>query len=243
MKAKWWSCVLGLLCMPAEVILKSYTASQSPSSISYVRVNSSMEIECSSNLEKPTGLSFKRHFLGDEQILYLFYGDGAGKLTKKATFKERIDVIQNQPKTGDHRKVRIKLFQMGRNDTDLYYCSWTYMNETNYVELSLESNGTVIIVSEHGPEIKGSDHALEMTLIYSSIAAFTFILIVIIGIMTVRCRRFKKDFTPDRPYAPPLPPRPSRAPRPIQPGNIYPQEPNPYHCPYMMTSTNDYGIW
>ncbi|KAM4526292.1 uncharacterized protein V3H82_000706 [Fundulus diaphanus] len=244
MKAKWWSCVLGLLCMPAGVILDPWTAFQSPSSISNVRVNSSLEIRCTTTLESPVGLSLKRHFLKDEQILYLSFGNGDGfKDTKAEKFKNRTGITREQPNQGVKYSFKLQLSLLGLEDTDLYYCRWTYFDEVTYRHIDLDSNGTVIIVREDGPVTECSNSTVDLTLICLSIAACTTILLIFVGAVMVRCTRFKKRFTPGRPYAPPLPPRPPRPPRPSQPQHPYLQQQNVHHCPYMMTSTNNYGSW
>ncbi|XP_043958067.1 uncharacterized protein LOC122822973 [Gambusia affinis] len=245
MKAKWWSSVLALLCMPAEVILSTWTASQSPISISNVWINSSLEIKCSTSLENLSGLSLKRRFLGDELILYLNFDKGV--VTKNTTmdkFQNRISMSKEQLDPGARYTFKLQLSLLGLEDTDLYYCSWAYIDE-QYNNVNLESNGTVVIVREGRPAKECSVRTVDLTLICLSIAAFTGVFLMIIGLMIVRCRRFKKNFTPFRGYAPPLPPRPSRPPRPPrpnQPRNIYTQQQQTVdHCPYMMTSTQNYG--
>ncbi|MED6232742.1 hypothetical protein ATANTOWER_001805 [Ataeniobius toweri] len=244
MKAKVWSCVLGLLCMPAEVILNTWTASQSPLTISNVRVNSSLEIICTISLENPTGLALKRRFLGNTEIIYLSFQNGV--VTKNTTaekFRNRIGITQEQLDPGVRYKFKLQLSLLGLDDTDLYYCHWTYIKNPTYVILHVESNGTVIIVREHGPVEQCSDHTVDLTLICMSIVAFTALSFIFVGVMIMRCRKFKKRFTPGRPYAPPLPPRRPQPPRPNHSWPIYPQQQTAHHCPYMMTSTNDYGIW
>ncbi|XP_027886055.1 uncharacterized protein LOC114152368 [Xiphophorus couchianus] len=244
MKAKWWSCLLALLCMPAVVTLNTWTASQSPLSISNVWINSSLEIKCSTSLENLSGLSLKRRFLGDEQILYLNFDKGV--VTKNTTvdkFQNRISITKEQLDPGARYKFKLQLSLLGLEDTDLYYCSWAYIDE-QYNNVNLESNGTVIIVREGGPMEECSSRTVDLTLIYLSIVAFTGVFLMSIGLMIVKCRRFKKNFTPFRGYAPPLPPRPSRPPKPNQPRNIYTQQQQTVdHCPYMMTSTQNYGIF
>ncbi|XP_008436016.1 uncharacterized protein LOC103481953 [Poecilia reticulata] len=244
MKAKWWSCVLALLCMPAEVMPNTRTVLQSPLTISNVWINSSLEIKCSTPQGDPIGLSLKRHFLGDEQILYLHFDkEVVTKNTTADKFLNRISITEEQLDPGVGYKFKLSLLE--QKDTDLYYCSWVYIDE-KYNNLNLESNGTVIIVGEGGPVKACSLRTVDLTLICLSIVAFTGILLMFICLMIVRCRRFKKNFTPFRGYAPPLPPRPSRPPRPPrtnQPRNIYMQQQTVNHCPYMMTSTHDYGIF
>ncbi|MEQ2192453.1 hypothetical protein XENOCAPTIV_011841 [Xenoophorus captivus] len=272
MKAKVWSCVLGLLCMPAEVILNTWTASQGPLTISNVRVNSSLEIICTTSLENPIGLALKRRFLGNTEIIYLsFQNEVVTKNTTTEKFRNRIGITQEQLDPGIRYKFKLQLSLLGLDDTDLYYCQWTYIKNPTYIQLHLESNGTVIIVRgkqnrsshwkscnvtcslkcscptlslpEHGPVEQCSDHTVDLTLICMSIVAFTALSFIFVGVMIMRCRKFKKRFTPGRPYAPPLPPRRPQPPRPNHSRHIYPQLQTAHHCPYMMTSTNDYGIW
>ncbi|XP_007560914.1 uncharacterized protein LOC103144061 [Poecilia formosa] len=244
MKAKWWSCVLALLCMPAEVMPNTRTAPHRPLTISNVWINSSLEIKCSAPQRNPFSLSLKRRFLGDEQILYLHFDNEFPKNTTTNTFENRISITKEQLDEGLRYKFKLSLLEL--KDTDLYYCIWDYIEES-YNNFNLESDGIVIIVREGGPEKACSVRTVDLTLICLSIVAFTSIFLMFICLMIVRCRRFKKNFTPFRGYAPPLPPRPSRPsqpPRPNQPRNIYMhQQQTVDQCPYMMTSTHDYGIF
>lgn len=239
MKAKWFSCVLGLLCLPAEVILNTWKeVSQSPSTISSLWVNSSIEIKCTTSLEKPTGLSLKRRFARNEEILYLYFENGVVSNSREhAKFSERIRVTKEQPNQGFKYGFKLQLSLLQVDDTDLYYCSWFYINEV-YSKVLLESNGTVIIVREGRPVEQCSDGAVDLTLISLCTVAIVAILSMFVCMTIVRCRTFKRRFTPCRPYAPPLPPRPPRPSRFNQPL----QQHTVNHCPYMMPSTNDYGF-
>lgn len=109
-------------------------------------INSSLEIKCSTSLENLSGLSLKRRFLGDEQILYLNFDKGV--VTKNTTvdkFQNRISITKEQLDPGARYKFKLQLSLLGLEDTDLYYCSWAYIDE-QYNNVNLESNGTVIIV-------------------------------------------------------------------------------------------------
>ncbi|XP_023129177.1 uncharacterized protein LOC111570566 [Amphiprion ocellaris] len=228
MKVHWWSCVLGLLCMPAEVMLSIWTASQNPSSVSYKRVNSSAEITCSTSLSDPLGVYLYRRFPSDQGIVYLaFTGQEITKTTINEHFKDRVIVTEDQPvRGGNGFTMQLSLLEL--EDTNLYYCSWTYFESMRRQTLS--SNGTVIIVRERDPQEPCREPVWDFTLILLSITAFIVVLCLFIAALIWRCRRFKKRFRPGRAA---VPPRPARLDRPQ---HICPQQ-RPQHCPYLITST------
>lgn len=205
-------------------------------------INSSLEIKCSTSLENLSGLSLKRRFLGDELILYLNFDKGV--VTKNTTmdkFQNRISMSKEQLDPGARYTFKLQLSLLGLEDTDLYYCSWAYIDE-QYNNVNLESNGTVVIVrgeremllthirriaalhvyslstltclvvemydaknlglkcptyffTEGRPAKECSVRTVDLTLICLSIAAFTGVFLMIIGLMIVRCRRVRATCT------------------------------------------------
>ncbi|KAL3046027.1 hypothetical protein OYC64_004106 [Pagothenia borchgrevinki] len=172
MEALGWSCVLGILCLPAEVLLHTWTVSQEPSSTSIKTINSSAEISCSISLSDPVSLRLQRKFHSKTEQL----DGGVG-----VSFK--IDLMQLQ-------------------DTDLYFCTWGYVDK---VSVQLPTNGTIIIVREDPQELCGlGNHIPDLVLIAFSVTAFTVIVLLFTGAMILRHRR--KRFTPGRAAEPPGPP-------------------------------------
>ncbi|XP_053197589.1 uncharacterized protein LOC128381577 [Scomber japonicus] len=223
MRAHWWSCVLGLLCLPAEVTLNTWTASQNPSTISVVRVNSSVEITCSTTVPDPIGLYLERRFPNIGNIMFLSLREG--QITKNTItdeFNGRIQVTQKEDTSGGH-EFTMSLSLRGPEDTNLYFCRWIYF-ESKRGEVS--SNGTVIIVTEKDPQEHCSFHFLDLTFITLSVTAFTIISCVAIGAMILRCKRFKKDFQPMRVEI---------TPRPYRPVHVCAEQ-RTLHSPYLVTS-------
>lgn len=219
---------MGLLCMHAEVMLSSWTASQNPSSVSYKRVNSSAEITCSTSLSDPLGVYLYRRFPSDQDIVYLaFTKQQITKKTINEQFKDRIIVTEDQQiRGGNGFTMQLSLLEL--QDTNLYYCSWTYFESRRRQTLS--SNGTVIIVRERDSQEACREPVWDFTLILLSLTAFIVVLCLFIAALIWRCRRFKKRFRPGRAAAPPRPPRSDR------PQHVRPQQ-RPQHCPYLITST------
>ncbi|CAG5910972.1 unnamed protein product [Menidia menidia] len=202
MKAQWWSCVLGLLCMPAEVMLDNWAASQHPSTTSHVRVNSSLEITCSTSLSKPIGLTLHRLFKNNQNIVYLhFKNEKNPKITTSKIYNDRVTVLK-----AEDSLVSVQLSWLQLDDTDLYYCRWTFLNTPTLVKL--ESNGTVIIVRESGPKDQCRDLTLDLTLICLSVTALTVTAFLFIGALILKCNKFKEHFKPARALTPPRPERP-----------------------------------
>ncbi|CAK6970624.1 uncharacterized protein LOC128381577 [Scomber scombrus] len=194
MRAHWWSCVLGLLCLPAEVTLNTWTASQNPSTISVVRVNSSVEITCSTTLQDPIGLYLATRFPNIGNIMFLSLRDGqVTKYSSIEEFKGRIQVTQKKQPAGSP-EFTMSLSLRGPEDTNLYFCRWTYFESSKRGELS--SNGTVIIVTEKDPQEHCRFHFLDLTFITLRVTAFTIISCFTIRTLILRCKRFKKDVQP-----------------------------------------------
>ncbi|XP_060884581.1 uncharacterized protein LOC132955659 [Labrus mixtus] len=219
MKAHWWSCVLGLLCIPAEVALSFSLVSQEPPSISLMRVNSSAEITCSTSLTGAQGFTLYRYFNGNRQIVYLYLVNGTvAKTTIAAEFKRRLHVSPVQISDGQGFTLQFSL--LGEKDLDVYFCSWSYITPITY-----SGKGTIIILREKDPKEQCKNHILKHILIVSSITAFTVILVSIIGALIVRCNRFKAYFRPARVE---IPARPTR-PQPVSPQQTF------QHYPYLTT--------
>ncbi|XP_042253252.1 uncharacterized protein LOC121886911 isoform X1 [Thunnus maccoyii] len=229
MKALWWSCVLGLLFLPTEVTLNTWTVSQNPSSISVITVNSSDEITCSTALPNPMGFYLQRRFHNTKDVVFLSLEEGRiSKNTTAAEFEGRIHITPvKQIVQGCGFTLRLSSLRL--DDTDLYYCSWTYFKSETRV--THPSNGTVIIVKEKDPSEQCNSHFLDLILITLSVTAFTIIMFLVIGALILRCKRFKKDFRPVRPEITPRPNRPEHVchPRRAQ------------HFPYLVTSENTCG--
>ncbi|GAA6225995.1 uncharacterized protein LOC108872585 [Lates japonicus] len=225
MEARWWSCVLGLLCMPAEVLLHTWTVSQNPRSISIKRVNSSVDITCSTSLSNPMGLYLKRRFQGEDIV---FLSLDKGQVTKDTTnpkFTGRIQVTPEEVGMGQGFTLQLSL--LGLDDTDLYYCTWTHFKLQTSTREAQSSNGTIIIVREMDLQQKQCEsHIIDLVLIFLCVTAFTFMLLLFIGALIMRCRRFKKRFRPARVV------RPSRR---DSPQYVCPQH-RIQHRPYMITS-------
>ncbi|XP_023263903.1 uncharacterized protein LOC111656424 [Seriola lalandi dorsalis] len=222
MEAYSWSCVLGLLCMPAEVILHTWTVSQAPLSVSFLRVNSSAEITCTTSLSNPMGLYLHRRFSGDRDVVFLSLTEG--RITKHKTdpkFDNRIVVTADeQVMEGSGFTLSLSLLEL--DDTDMYYCSWIHFSQQTHQKETQSSNGTIIIVKEEGLQEPCKDKILDVTLISLSMTAFAAVLVLFIVALILKCRRFRKTF---RPAAEPR--------RPTSPRHICPQ-----HYPYMITSAN-----
>ncbi|KAM9425251.1 uncharacterized protein KZ484_008271 [Pholidichthys leucotaenia] len=229
MKAQWWSFVWGLLCIPSEVImLSSWTASQSPSSISSVRANMSAEITCTTSLTSPMGLYLMRHFHDTKQLVYLNLKEG--KVTKNTThaiFQGRLSVTPAKQKLrGQGFTFRLSLLRL--DDVDVYYCEWIHVDMGS--KKNMASNGTVLIIREFVPQKQCSNRTPDITLISLCTVAFFAITFLVIGALIWRCKQFKDDFRPAIP-PPPLPPRPNR---PRFAGRLDLD----MHCHYLTTSAS-----
>ncbi|XP_071329345.1 uncharacterized protein [Trachinotus anak] len=236
MKAHWWSCVLGLLCMPAEVILHTWTVSQDPMSISHMMVKSSVEITCSTSLSDPMGLYLHRRFHGDRDVMYLSLKNGlVTKNNTAPTFRGRIHITPDRHiREGSGFTLHLSLLE--QDDTDLYYCTWSYFRSETARPETQSSNGTIIIVTEEGPQGQCKDQILDLVLIILSVTAFSIVLMLFIGALTLRCRQFRRNFRPDRAAKPPRPTSPQHFCLQHRPQHRPPLR--PHHCPYMVTSAN-----
>ncbi|KAM4524495.1 uncharacterized protein PAE49_000788 isoform 2-T2 [Odontesthes bonariensis] len=184
MKAHWWSCVLGLLCMPAEVLLNNLAASQNPSTISLLRVNSSLETTCFTSLSNPLSLTLRRQFQNEEVVHLHFKNEQIKKTTTAQKFVGRVHITEElQVKSA----ISLQLSQLGLEDTDLYYCRWTLLKSANLVTVT--SNGTIIIVRESAPQDQCEDTILDLTLISLSVTALSVTLSLFIGALIFKCKR------------------------------------------------------
>ncbi|KAI9529385.1 hypothetical protein NQZ68_011090, partial [Dissostichus eleginoides] len=225
METLGWSCVLGILCLPAEVLLHTWTVSQEPSSTSIKTVNSSAEISCSTSLSDPISLTLQRKFHSKTSVSFLYFIKGTiRKITMTEELKKRIRVSERKQLDGGVG-VSFKIDLMQLQDTNLYFCTWSFVSE-DIRPVHLSTNGTIIIVRE---ELCGNP-ILDLVLIAFSVTAFTVIVLLFTGAMILRHRRFKKRFTPGRAAGPPGPPRPPR-----------PQHTCPQHQPYLVTSLDFRG--
>uniref|UniRef100_A0A3B5AI79 Immunoglobulin V-set domain-containing protein n=1 Tax=Stegastes partitus TaxID=144197 RepID=A0A3B5AI79_9TELE len=200
----------------------STTASQNPASTSYKRVNSSAEITCSTSLSDPMGVYLHRRFHSNKDIVYLSLKGGLiTKNTINEDFAGRIVVTPDQQIKGGYGfTMQLSLLEL--EDTNLYYCSWTYFELSK--KQTVSSNGTVIIVSgetnhsshspitskrctymslfprglpsfltETGPKEQCREPIWDFTLILLSITAFIVVLSLFIAALIWRCRRVSAD--------------------------------------------------
>ncbi|KAM3592349.1 uncharacterized protein V6R79_017075 [Siganus canaliculatus] len=197
MKAHWWSCFLGFLCVHANFLLS--TALQDPESISFVKVNSSIDIPCSTNLSDPKGLYLRRGFHGKENVV-VFLNIERGIVTNKSVtneFKGRILIAPDKSFTKEHR-FTMKLSLLRMEDTDWYYCSWLSFEEKRRVEEIPSSKSIIIIVREKGPQENCKSHIWDMIFVVLSVTAFSIVVFLCIAALIISCKRFKKRFIPAR---------------------------------------------
>ncbi|KAJ4921564.1 hypothetical protein JOQ06_022425 [Pogonophryne albipinna] len=220
MEALGWSCVLGILCLPAE----------EPSSTSIKTINSSTEISCYISLSDPDSLTLQRKFHSRTDVSFLYFIKGTiEKMTMTEELKNRIHVSERKQLDGGVG-VSFKIDLMQLQDTDLYFCTWKYVDKG---PVQLATNGTIIIIREEDPQelCEFGNRILDLVLIAFSVTAFTVIVLLFTGAMILRHRRLKKRFTPGRAAEPPGPPQPPR-----------PQHTCPQHQPYLVTSLGFRGI-
>uniref|UniRef100_UPI0037E76C5C uncharacterized protein n=1 Tax=Semicossyphus pulcher TaxID=241346 RepID=UPI0037E76C5C len=195
MKAHWWSCVLGLLCMSGEVILSAEIVSQDPLSISLMRVNSSAEITCSTSLPDALGFSLYGQF-NNRNIVYLNLDNGVvTKTTIAAEFTGRIQVAPAQ-QISEGQGFSLQFSLLGLGDTDVYYCSWSYLTPRTRTEVTQTGKGTIILLREKAPKEQCKYHILDHIIIALTVTACTVVLLFFIGALIVRCNRFKMKFRP-----------------------------------------------
>ncbi|XP_028989025.1 uncharacterized protein LOC114845315 [Betta splendens] len=228
MKSHWWSCVLGLVCMAAEVAHSTWTVLQSPASTHRAKVNSSAEIKCSTSSTEVMGLCLRRRFHSKRDIVFLSLNKGeVMKDTTATEFKGRIQVTPNRNvKQGIELTLQLSLLQL--EDTDLYYCEWNSLDSQSMQE-SKSSNGTILIVREFDAHEECESKLLDHVLISLSAAALIFLLFFCIGTMILKCPRFKKRFRPARVIT---------SNRPNRPQHVCPQRSN-QHYPYWITTEDN----
>ncbi|XP_070708292.1 uncharacterized protein [Pempheris klunzingeri] len=208
MAGHWWSCVLGLLCIPAEATLSPMEVLQSPLYISQMRVNSTAEITCSTSRSDPMGFSLHRRFHSDRSIVYLSIDNGQVTRNNIAPeFTGRIHASRDQQiREGYGFTLRLSL--LGLEDTDMYYCRWNYFNSEKEKREILSSNGTVIIIRERAPQ-QCSNHSWDLILVTSSVTALTLVLFVFIAALIARCKTFERRLRVTGAVTPSRPDRPS----------------------------------
>lgn len=214
--------------MPADVILSTWEVSQEPESISFMTINSSTEITCSTSLSQPLGVSLQREFHSNKRVVYLNLEDRKVTKTISAEFTGRIDITPDQQMEEGY-KFTFQLSVLEQEDTDWYYCSWIYYNSKTSKKVTLPSKGTIIIVREGEPQTQCKNHIEDLVFIALSVTAFTAILFLFIGALIVRCKRFKKHFRPARPV---------KSPRPHRPQHVCPGQ-AAQHVPYLITSLHN----
>ncbi|XP_011471782.1 uncharacterized protein LOC105353787 [Oryzias latipes] len=203
MKAHWWSCLFGLLWVNAEGA--RWTASQRPASTLRVEINSSLEISCSTSLPNTLGLTLYRSFKASTKIVYLSLDkSGILKQTPDTDFIDRVRVTRER--SDSEYEVTLQLSKLKEDDTDLYYCTWTYLDVHSVKHL--KSNGTVVIVGEKRPEARCQILTLDLVLVCGGITAFVLILCFsAVSFWRGRRGQIKRSF---RPTAPPRLERPHR---------------------------------
>ncbi|XP_068439828.1 uncharacterized protein [Clinocottus analis] len=208
MKAHGWCCVLGLLCVPAGVLLSTSPVSQDPASISLTSVNSSARITCSTSRSDPLGLTLYRGFPSKSMIVFLVLDGGlVAKNTPASEFAGRLHVAPHQ-RTGQAHGFTFQMSVLGLGDTNLYYCSWNFYNVATLSSETLFTTGTVIIVRERDPQEQCREHILDLVLITLSVTAFVMVVGLCVTVLIVKYKRFKKSFRPARAAKPRSPNRP-----------------------------------
>ncbi|XP_054616169.1 uncharacterized protein LOC129171494 [Dunckerocampus dactyliophorus] len=189
MKVGWWSCVLGLFCIPT--VVHTWPVSQNPSQTSVVSVNSSLEITCSTVLPHPVGVYLRRHFRGRRDVLYLSLDKGRlAKSTVCAEFEGRIHITSfTHPDKGHGFTIKLSLLQM--EDTDLYNCQWTSFKLDTQTEQTILNNDTLIIVRD----VKQCSNVLDLILIAVNVTVFT-VTMAAGGVILRNRYKFKKHFQP-----------------------------------------------
>lgn len=106
-------------------------------------VNSSFDIICSTMFSEPSGVSLRRGFHDNEQIIFLNIEEGnITKTTSNENFEGRINVVRDQQiKSGYGLRLQLSLLRL--EDTDWYYCHWLQIKPTGAVE---DNNQGVIVI-------------------------------------------------------------------------------------------------
>lgn len=140
-----------------------------------MKINSSLEIRCSTSDPDILGLSLHRHFQRKEQILYLsLKNESITKESMDPDFKGRIQRSRHLQRVGDEYMITLQLSLQKLEDTDLYYCQWTSMDAAGVIH-RVSSNGTVVIV--RGERMKQSScirRAVTICLLYSAFSVQLF---------------------------------------------------------------------
>lgn len=120
------------------------TVFQGPSSFTWVKVNSSVEIRCSKSIDQLRGVSLRRGVKGMTELMYLDMEDGEikGKTTKD-TLKGRVELMPDKRNKDDY-EFTWRLSWVRVEDTDWYYCSWKPKLANEKMD---ELRGTTIIVT------------------------------------------------------------------------------------------------
>ncbi|CAN9508946.1 unnamed protein product [Ophioblennius macclurei] len=229
MRVQRWSCLLGLLCMPAGVILDEWTASQHPSSTCFVKLNSTIDISCSTSLSDPLGLSLMRRFPEAVNVVYLSLDNGEiAKITQAAQFQNRIRVSPGSKVKNGHN-FTVQLSQLGVEDTNLFFCNWTHFENSKFKDLS--STGTVLLVGETDPEEKCESNSMELVLICLLVTVVVVIVVLSIVALVFKCMKFRDVFRPNGEVKPPTETRHRL---------VIPEQPV-HHQPYLITSMSPPG--
>nr|XP_040033437.1 uncharacterized protein LOC120819800 [Gasterosteus aculeatus aculeatus] len=244
MKVHWVSCVLGFLCGPAlrtmtgEAVGNNsslLTTSQEPQSISLMRVNSSAEITCSTSLSDLRGLSLQQGFPEMKKIMYVDIKNRlVNKETRAAAFAGRVHVAPHQ-KIREGHSFTFRLSRLGPEDTNVYLCSWNFLKKDMSLIEKLHSPGTVVIIREKDPQEQCKGHMfdrilLDRILLALSVTGLFIVMILCIGALIVRRKRFQRRF---RPAGAAIPPRPNR------PQLVCPQH-QVQHRPYTSLHSTDF---
>lgn len=207
----WWSCVLGLLCSSVRQALgDAVTATQTPSSTSEQRLNSSITVTCSISGGHARGLSFSRRFDSQDVLFLSLRRGGIAEETVKREYEGRLGFRVEKSEEG--LSVGITVSQLQVDDTDLYLCVWTCFKD--HLE-TYSSTGSIVIVREYVPESLqpqcdggDEDKVLDVVLVALSASSVPFVLSLLVLSVFAFCKRFKKNFTPSGPgVRPPPPPR------------------------------------
>lgn len=190
-----------------------------------MRVNSSAQITCTTSMPGAMGFSLYRTFKGNKQIVYLnLRGGEVTKRTIVAEFSSRIQVVPIPQSKGQGFTLQLSL--LGLEDTDVYFCSWSYLAKYPARPQDHSGNGTIIIIRETDPnEMYCKSNVLDLIFVILSVAAFVVIMSFCIGALLARCNRFKGQFRPVREEMASRPTRPQR-----------PSPQHAEHCPYLITS-------
>ncbi|XP_036376617.1 uncharacterized protein LOC118772417 [Megalops cyprinoides] len=190
MKPLLWTCVVGLLStLAVNIKAESIVVSQSPKAISLMKVNSTAEIRCTSTIPGPAGLSLRRHYSKDMEVLY--YSFLGNKLTVSPEYRNRLSV------SGKCCDFTLHLSQLRVEDTDGYYCKWSQVDEKRTEPTYYQSNDTIIIIRERDPkEDCNRSHILHHILFLLSVTVSVVVVCAFIGVLAWWCTRTKESYRP-----------------------------------------------